>query len=160
MTGQETFTVPPPTLTVTPDRLDPTNANYCSYDSVSKSDSCTVTLTNFSAEGLLDWSPSSTFDSVDFNPQSSPLAPGAMVQVTISGLPPPCGQPVVPLASRVQPILSLCNGHAPLLDEAEVGNCIPMPLNSYYRNRCSKIASYQRLEYKSRFLPLTTIVSV
>jgi hypothetical protein len=50
---QVTLTVPPLTLTVTPGSIGPTNTN-CSYDSVSNSDSCIVTLTNSSADGLLD----------------------------------------------------------------------------------------------------------
>ncbi len=84
-TVQETLTVPPPMLTVTPGDL--MTGGTCSYDSVSNSDSCIVTLTNSSADGLLDWSSSSTFDSVRFNPQSHPLTPGATVQVKITGLP-------------------------------------------------------------------------
>jgi len=90
---QETLTVSSPTLTVTPGDL--MTGGTCSYDGVSKSDSCTVTLTNSSVDGLLVWSPSSTFSSVGFNPQSYPLPPGASVQVTITGLP-PCGQPSGP----------------------------------------------------------------
>jgi hypothetical protein len=89
-TVQETLTVLPPTLIVTPINL--MTGGTCSYDSVSNSDSCTVTLTNSSADGLLDWSASSTFVNVGFVPPSSPLPPGASVQVTISGLP-ACNQP-------------------------------------------------------------------
>jgi hypothetical protein len=87
---QETLTVPPPTLFI-PDSIGPANPN-CSYDSASNSDNCTVTLTNSSADGLLDWSSSSTFSSVSFSPSSYPLAPGVSVQVTITGLP-ACNQP-------------------------------------------------------------------
>jgi hypothetical protein len=83
-TVQETLTVPPPTLNVMPGSLG--NAN-CSPDSVSTSYSCTVTLTNSSTDGLLDWSSnwssSSTLGSVTFKPQSNPLTPGASVLVTI-----------------------------------------------------------------------------
>jgi hypothetical protein len=86
---QVTLTVPSPTLTVTPNRLAPAE---CPYDSKSDSDSCTVTLTNSSADGLLDWSSSSTFGSVHFDPRSYPLTPGTSVQVTIIGLP-ACDQP-------------------------------------------------------------------
>lgn len=87
---QVTLTVPPPTLTVTPSDL--MTGGTCSSDVTNKSVSCTVTLTNSSADGLLSWNPSSTFGSVGFDPQNYPLTPGDQVSVKITGLP-PCGQP-------------------------------------------------------------------
>ncbi len=81
--------VPPPTLTVSPASLDPTNTTNCALDAtLSSTYKCTVTLGKSStSQGNANWSATSSLSGVTFSPASGTLNPGGSTPVTIDAIP-------------------------------------------------------------------------
>lgn len=81
-------TPPPPTFTVSPGSLDPTNAN-CALDApLSSTYKCTVTLGETSgSQGNANWSASISLNGVTFTPASATLNPGGSASVAIDLIP-------------------------------------------------------------------------
>lgn len=80
---------PPPTITVSPTSLDPTNTTNCALDAtMSATYKCTVTLgESSSSQGTTNWTSSSSLSGVSFSPSSGTLSPGGSTTVTIDQIP-------------------------------------------------------------------------